>query len=74
MLFTSEDSRIEADLRGSEGYLTLAFEGLVVALLLEFGVVDLPVFGVVDLLDIDPVRESGNLCGETVRFSISDTY
>lgn len=54
--------------------LTLAFEGLVVALLLEFGVVDLPVFGVVDLLDIDPVRESGNLCGETVRFSISHTY
>jgi len=53
--------------------LTLAFEGLVVLLLLEFGVVDLPVFGVVDLLDIDPVRESGNLCGETVRFSIAHT-
>lgn len=36
-----------------------------VGLLLGFGVVDLLVFGVVALLDKEPVRKSGNLCGET---------
>lgn len=34
----------------------------------EFGVVGLLLFGVVGLLT-DPERKSGNLCGETVRFS-----
>lgn len=50
--------------------INLASEGLdVVGLLLEFGVVGLLFLGVVGLPDMDPVRKSGNLYGETVRFS-----
>lgn len=49
--------------------LCLALEGFGVVGLLGFGVVGLLVFGVVGLLDRDPVRKSGNLYGETVRFS-----
>lgn len=37
--------------------------------LLGFGVVDLLRFGVVGLLDRDPVRRSGNRYGETDRLS-----
>ena len=72
LLSLSAGNRIEADLRGSEGYINLASEGLdVVGLLLEFGVVGLLFLGVVGLPDMDPVRKSGNLYGETVRFSKS---
>lgn len=35
----------------------------------ELGVVGLLLLGVVGLLDIDPERNNGKRCGETVRFS-----
>jgi len=35
----------------------------------ELGVVGLLVFGVVDLLDTEPERKSGNRCGEMLRLS-----
>lgn len=37
--------------------------------LLEFGVVGRVELGVIDLLEIDPERKSGNRYGETVLFS-----
>lgn len=70
-LSLSADNRIEADFRGSEGYLCFVLEGFGVIGLLGFGVVDLLIFGVVDLLVRDPVRRSGNRYGETDRLSKS---
>lgn len=54
---------MDADFRGSEGYRFLAGA--------ELGVVGLLVFGVVDLLDTEPERKSGNRCGEMLRLSKS---
>ena len=42
--------------------------------LLEFGVVERVLLGVVGLLAREPDRKSGNRCGETVRLSVHSKY